>query len=205
MEAITLDELGQIFDTDKASDRHNYLRTYDRLLRHLRDEDITFLEVGWWKGASMRMWAEYLSKATIAGVDIEPKEPIDGVNFHQGDQTDGAFLDELSRAYGGWDVIVDDASHLSPHTGITLQLLWPHLKPGGIYIVEDLHVSYHPNWGGSAPGADPHTTMEILKRVADDAMIGHGETDIRVNHAPLLGDVDSVHFFRGTAAIYKRL
>lgn len=37
----------------------------------------------------------------------------------------------------GWDLIVDDASHDTVLTGQTLELMWPTLRPGGVYVIED--------------------------------------------------------------------
>ena len=52
----TLDDLGKLHGTDKASDRHNYLvRVYDPLLSPLRDDPLTMLEIGVFHGGSVRM------------------------------------------------------------------------------------------------------------------------------------------------------
>lgn len=36
-------------------------------------------------------------------------------------------------------MIIDDGYHASKHQQITLVSLWETLKPGGIYVIEDLH------------------------------------------------------------------
>ena len=65
-----LDELGILHGTDKGSLGHGYLGHYERILGPLRDEPITILEIGVSDGASLRMWADYFTRATIVGVDI---------------------------------------------------------------------------------------------------------------------------------------
>ena len=46
-----------------------------------------------------------------------------------------------SYSGGEFDVIIDDGSHRPMHQQISLVSLYPHLKPGGQYIIEDLHVA----------------------------------------------------------------
>ena len=51
-------------------------------------------------------------------------------------------LDDLARiaaAAPGYDVIIDDASHASPHQQLAFRHLFPRLRSGGLYIIEDLH------------------------------------------------------------------
>lgn len=48
---------------------------------------------------------------------------------------------------GGFDMIVDDGSHGPSHIFATLTALWPTIKPGGVYIVEDLGLHWWPNRG----------------------------------------------------------
>lgn len=55
-------------DTDKG--HHGYLPLYERHL--VREEITTLLEVGVFNGGSLRMWARWLPKARIVGIDVEP-------------------------------------------------------------------------------------------------------------------------------------
>lgn len=208
MERPTLDALGLKYGTDKASSHHDYLKVYDQYLSPRRDDFLTFLELGWWKGESIRMWREYFQQAEIIGLDIEAKDPIDGVTFVHGSQTDGSLLDRI--APGGIDVIVDDASHLSPHTATSFKLLWPHLVPGGLYFIEDLQVSYHPEWNGWDPtartrGRTAEPTMEMLKRLTDDVHYGHASAGPSRTEMPETPGIDHVAFFPGLAVIRKGL
>ena len=51
--------------------------------------------------------------------------------------------DDLNRAgkmsNGGFDVIIDDGAHNNDAQQISLGGLFPYLKGGGLYIIEDLH------------------------------------------------------------------
>jgi len=61
---------------------------------------------------------------------------------------DTQFLDAMSRELGPFDIIIDDGSHMSHHIIASFNALFPHVRPGGIYVVEDLATAYWPTWGG---------------------------------------------------------
>ena len=145
-----LHELGQKHGTDKWDDNHSfrgesYLHIYDRYLRHLRNRPITFLELGVKTGASLRMWKEYFPLARIHGVDLSPdclRHAEDRIAVHILSQDDEEGLSALARAAGGFDVVLDDCSHINVLTVASQTILFPHVKPGGFYIMEDLGMSW---------------------------------------------------------------
>jgi hypothetical protein len=59
-----------------------------------------------------------------------------------GDQNNPEHLEECVRIYGGdFDIIVDDGSHYGEHIVTSFKTLYPYLKKGGIYVIEDLHAA----------------------------------------------------------------
>jgi len=83
-----------------------------------------------------------------------------------GSQADKNFLNEVQTEIGGkFDIIIDDGSHQMQHQMASLYLLFNAIKPGGIYVVEDLHTSYWSGFGGQYHG---NTTMELLKECTDN-------------------------------------
>lgn len=206
-----LDDIGLKYGTDKASNGHNYLQVYEQIMPSVRP--VNLLEIGWFDGASMRMWREYLhEESTIIGVDIEPKDEICGVEFVQANATQYELLTSINwltlGEAPGLDFIIDDGSHLSPDVIASLEMLWDLVRPGGYYIVEDLHVSYHENWKGWDPSLNHvgttvrKTSMEFLKKVADDVHFGHaGAGPWRQQSLP---DVASIAFYPGLAIIQKK-
>lgn len=146
----TLDEIGTACGTDKARALgfHDYCRIYDVLFTPLRDEPITLLELGWGGyndphggGQSAAMWRQYFSKADINIIDIEPKIcAVSGVRLFCGSQDDKDFLAEVHGETGDYDIVIDDASHEPYRTMKSFALLWPRLRSGGYYVVEDLIV-----------------------------------------------------------------
>lgn len=212
---MSLDELGLKHGTDKSTAAHGYLPVYEELLcarfggrQELLRSKGSLLELGWFDGASMRMWREWLPEWQITGLDIEPKAPIDGVDFVQGGQDSSRVAQRVAEEHGPFDVIVDDASHLSPLTIRSFELYWPELRAGGIYLIEDLHVSYHAAWQGNtnpdAPGSRGQTIMQYLRQLADAVHLGHGGAGPHSRHVRYR-DVASVAYWPGFAAITKKV
>ena len=131
---------------------HHYIPIYERYFDRFRDTPVRFLEIGVSKGGSLQIWRNYFGKsATIFGIDIDPKcAGLDGRagQVRIGSQIDREFLQSVIHEMGGVDVILDDGSHHMDHVGKTLEILFPLLTEGGVYMIEDLHTAYWPKWGG---------------------------------------------------------
>jgi cephalosporin hydroxylase len=123
------------------------LAFYRRLLAGLDREPASILEIGVKGGGSTACWKALFPGASVVGVDIklrrwltrQPSE--DGVVYLQGDQTDVARLEEIATRYGPFDLVIDDGSHVTDHVAGTLRCLLPHVRPGGVYVIEDTHSS----------------------------------------------------------------
>lgn len=130
---------------DKDSTRHAYTGRYSELFESIRDSSLKLLEIGIGNGSSMKIWLEYFPKAEIFGVDIDPKPVFDPIRQRsiRGDQTDIFFWKTFLEKYGiGWDIIIDDGSHKTDGISTSFAMLWPALKSGGVYCIEDLRTSY---------------------------------------------------------------
>lgn len=175
-----LDQIGLRTQTDKASNGHGYLVYYESIIKHLQQEPITLIELGAGGyefpdrgGQSHRMWEQYFVKGNIITVDLYAKTMINPANFVQASQDDPSLRDRLPMA----DIIIDDASHINSLTIQTLENLWCKVKPGGYYIVEDVHTSYwREEYGGDPdPNTERQTSMNYLKNLTD-----------QLNHVTLL-------------------
>lgn len=152
-----LQQIGERWGTDKAT-YHRYCDFYEDHLPG-RDFSGTMLEIGIMDGASLGMWRDYWPLATIVGVDNVPRAipaRLHGVVTVLGDATDPEFVGQLADL-GPFDVILDDASHQTGDQQATFALLWPYLRLGGRYIVEDLHTSHMANYRSS-----PRSTLEWI-------------------------------------------
>ncbi|PHH79423.1 hypothetical protein CDD80_4876 [Ophiocordyceps camponoti-rufipedis] len=90
-----------------------------------------------------------------------------------GDQADSVFLDQFvanATADGLFDLVIDDGGHTMKQQITSLERLWPVVKPGGLYVIEDLQTSYWPEYGGVSSTTDTtkFTTMNYLRAVLDD-------------------------------------
>lgn len=133
-------------------EHHSYIPVYEELFAPLRyREDIQLLEVGVDSGNSLRLWAEYFPSAYIFGIDITPSEIA-----HPRVKTYTSPQEEPSVAWPftdeQLDVIIDDAGHFPDHQRACQAHLWPKLKPGGLYIIEDLPDVRELLYWGKMPG-----------------------------------------------------
>jgi hypothetical protein len=134
------------YDSDKV--RIGYLDLYDPILASSVDKDIKLLEIGVHKGASLQLWRDYFPYGVIVGIDIKLPErlvPGERIQVFQGSQSDTRFLSEVANkvAPEGFDIIIDDASHIGELTKTTFWHLFEnHLRPGGLYAIEDWGTGY---------------------------------------------------------------
>jgi hypothetical protein len=134
------------YDTDKI--QHHYLELYDPILSRWTDKDIKLLEIGIHKGGSLKLWRDYFPRGRIVGIDLKlPRGFVPGerIQVFEGSQADIRFLSEVAikTAPEGFDIIIDDASHIGELTRTTFRHLFDHhLKPGGLYAIEDWGTGY---------------------------------------------------------------
>ena len=102
-------------------------------------DDLSLLEVGVLDGGSLLMFQDMLPKAKIYGTDILPRPDIlpESIVTRVIDQNDSAGMTKLAQEAGGFDIVIDDGSHFAKETRNTFDVLWPFLKEGGVYVVED--------------------------------------------------------------------
>lgn len=147
----TLQEIGLEHGTDKAH-THFYCDTYDYYFKEWREKELVLLEIGVAAGSSLKMWREYFPLAKVYGIDINEdcKGYVDGV--HIGSQTDTIFLDKLFSEIGIPDIIVEDGSHVGQDMIDTFKYIFPKMKSGGLYFLEDTHCLFSEYYSGQFEG-----------------------------------------------------
>lgn len=136
----TLDQIMCDCAADKGSKWHGFTYYYERLFDAIRNEPVCLMEIGIQFGNSAKGWLEYFPYGKIIGVDLTPPPPIesDRWRFFQGDQSNPAFLHHVGKDQGPFDVIIDDGSHRASDAKVSFETLWPYLKAGGCYSIEDV-------------------------------------------------------------------
>ena len=153
-------------DTDKGPSQHNYTELYERLFFEWKNAPITIFEIGIAKGGSLKMWQEYFPQARIFAVDIEPKTEFDNVRVKTfvGDQANRDQLKPAIDAAGQVDILIDDGGHSMEQQQVSLGFLFPYVRPGGYYVIEDVHTSLPALWKGyGVEGDGANTTLRMLE------------------------------------------
>ena len=145
------------------------------------------LEIGVCAGGSLALWRE-LWGAEVIGIDN---------NYLATPWTDAHFAEEgirmvgmtmpnpAVRQLGTFDLIIDDGPHGYPATKPAFDLLWPMLRPGGLYIIEDWVQQF----------LEPARTLQLISEplIGDWQALDTGPT------APY-----RAHLYRGLVALDKK-
>ncbi len=171
--------------SERESDRHywhRYTARYEQAFAALEVRDI--LEFGVGEGASMRSLARRFLSARIVGADIVPRSVLwphgSRIEYVQVDQADrgavAAMFERLGRLF---DLIIDDGSHVPQHQAICLCEGFPFVRPGGLYILEDIHTS-HPSFANSGRPSPPMrpNALNVLLAFQHYSDIGRQPADL---------------------------
>lgn len=190
--------LGLRHETDKVA--HGYLPHYHNHFTPLRNQPITLLEVGAWKGGSLRMWRDWFKNpdTRIMSVDIGHGPcPLDPEKY------------ELIVAdIKSWvppeglelDIVIDDGSHMTPDMVAAFRKLWPLVKPGGWYVIEDLETQFQPGWGHFE--RDGSEVIDQIVRAVKGAL-RERLAESAVGNLVDASEVSEVHVYRQIAFLRK--
>lgn len=121
------------FATDKIH-THNYMQYYEK---HLPEKVNKLLEIGYFKGESLRMWHEIYPDAELHTVDLFEEYPQPDISWlisHKGNQSDIKLMSWLANY--NFDIVIDDGSHNPQDQIASFLALHPRYK---LYVIEDLH------------------------------------------------------------------
>lgn len=131
------------YQTDKHTDHHYIQEFYEIEFEHLRDKELNILEIGVWRGDSLKLWHDYFINSNIYGADHFIRVGEDRVRTELSsfgrikqllniDSTEKKLYFDVQM-----DIIIDDGAH-NPDAQIQTYENTKHLlKDGGIYIIED--------------------------------------------------------------------
>jgi len=158
MNTFTIDGVEFVLDLRPGKDRdvsttnRFVLVKNDRCLNHYREwtgpKPKTIFEVGMFEGGSLVLMDKLFSPDLIVGLDLrgKPIEPLEEyaannpqLKTYYGRSQDKPETLQAARQNfpNGIDLVVDDASHLYEQTRATFEMIFPLVKSGGKYIIED--------------------------------------------------------------------
>lgn len=151
---------------------HRYADLYDAQLAPIQFTATQIFEIGVFRGASLKAWRDYFPNAQIHGLEngtdersvFELEDPSGRIHIHRGDQGVRSDYAEVLQS-APFDLILDDGSHMMEHQQISLGYLFPYVKPGGWYVVEDVHTSFLAPFGVYQDASN--ATLNVLQALAD--------------------------------------
>lgn len=183
----------------------HFFEIYDRHFAKFRGRPVSVLELGVYHGGSLQMWKHYFGpQARIFGVDINPRcvalsEP--NITVFIGDQEDRSFHRALKATLPKLDVIIDDGGHTMRQQIVSFEELFGHLSEGGVYLAEDLHTSYMPDYGGGH--RNPGSFIEYSKRLIDQLNAWHStEPSLAVDE--FTRTAFSMHYYDSVLVVERR-
>lgn len=206
-----LSTLATIHKTDKNI-YHFYTQHYQMHFRPFQFKKINLLEIGVGGyenpisgGQSLRMWKSFFPFAKINSLDIFEKSFLQEsrIKIFKGNQVDEKFLESVCNYTGNFDLIIDDGSHINEHVIKSFELLFPKLKKGGIYVIEDTQTSYWKEYGGSSNDLNKEGTIyHYFKSLIDslnnvEFILDEYKKNYYDEH------IISMHFYHNMIFIYK--
>jgi SAM-dependent methyltransferase len=167
----SLVEISELYPSDKEYLHRYHSRVYQDLFYPIKDQVNKVVELGVFQGYSLMTWKRFFKNAQIIGIDINTDPCIfkgeERISLEYMDGSDRTLLNEFAARNMDIDVFIDDGGHKMHEQQITFATMFKAIKPGGIFIIEDLHTSleckqpdkYIFEWG------DPPktTTLDMLE------------------------------------------
>jgi len=143
----SINPLGEYFQNHKVGRGiwkwEHYFDIYHRHFAQFVGHKVNVLEIGVYSDGSLEMWRSYFEeKSHIYGVDIDESCKAydnDHTSIFIGDQADRAFWSSFRKSVEGIDILIDDGGHTPKQQQVTLEEMLPYLRPGGVYLCEDVH------------------------------------------------------------------
>lgn len=152
------------------------------------------VEIGIFKGGSIALYTLVFQPTKLVGIEYEPARvaPLDAfirerglegsVRLHYGvDQGDRPQMREIvDSEFGGnaLDLVVDDGSHRYEKTKSSFETLFPLVRPGGTYIVEDWGWAHWPGRVWQESEAFPATEPSLTTLLLEVCMLAASQRDI---------------------------
>ncbi len=201
-------ELSEIFKTDKAPSMHNFIDVYKRHFDPIRDSVHRVFEIGIFNGASHKMWKCYFDSVEVYGIDIRQKPWVEKLGIHTfiANQAKREDLDKFIEFSGGeFDIIIDDGGHWMNHQQVSLGYFFEHLKPGGLFVIEDVHTSipkFHDGFGVK-PSLENTTLTMINEYIMTEKIVSEYMLPEEIKH--LQFNIEYIELYKRKNSLHSTL
>ena len=173
-----------------------FLGAYLELLKGLDIKNM--VEVGIYHGGSAIFFWNLLKPAQLCCIEIAAGAPrltgyIEAQHLHDSigtyfgtDQSDRPRLKEILHEQFGSefiDLVIDDASHQYGLSLATFEVMFPRLRPGALYVLEDwkVHLAFPAH--GRNPDADEPMLHRLVQELVDVSIVSRETiSDVAIHH-----------------------
>ena len=181
----------------------HYFDAYQEHFRAFVGREVHVMEIGVYSGGSLQMWREYFGKGChVYGVDIEEAcktYESDGIEIFIGDQADRAFWARTKRKAPVIDILIDDGGHTPEQQRITLEEMLPHIRPGGVYLCEDIHSAFNP-FAAYVQGL----ACELNATFPNESSVSSGSEGMAYTPSDFQSIISSIHLYPFLVILKRR-
>jgi len=121
---------------------HGYAEIYENLFKPKKSDHLNVLEIGSFYGNASAALFFYFKNSFIYSADINPD-----MYKYKGSRLKNFFVDTSSRDSINenileknieFDIVIEDASHMLKDQILSLFMIFPKIKKGGIFVVEEI-------------------------------------------------------------------
>jgi hypothetical protein len=111
-------------------------------------------------------------------------------------------MEAISAELPGLDVLIGNGGHTLQQQRTTFEFLYPRVAGDGLYVCEDLHTSYWPEYGGGY--RDARSFVEYSKTLIDHLHAWHSRDSQSLAVSELTRSAFALHFYDSILVIEKR-
>ncbi len=177
---------------------HGYAKIYENIFNSIKDKSLKILEIGSFYGNASAALFFYFKNSSIYSADINPD-----MYKYKGSRLKNFFIDSSSRnsiknnilnKNLEFNIIIEDASHMLKDQIISLFMLFPKVKKGGIFVIEE--IDFPEKREDMRTGHSMPDLKTILKKIISNENF---ETEYinKDEKNYLLSNIESISFFKG--------
>ena len=173
----------------------HYLDIYHRHLSRFVGRNVHVVEIGVQSGGSLEMWTHYFGPGChVTGIDIQQGCKCfedAATTILIGDQADRSFWKKFREQSPPVDILIEDGGHEPEQQMVTLEEMLPYVRPGGVYICEDI-------WA-----TEFMAYMYALTQKLNDVAVNHKAPERDGAATGFQASINSIHFYPCAVVIEK--